>query len=223
MNYGSKDLMRIQDIIKKADGDIIEEFKLAIRMANEIEIPGKAIARGYAAIEAYNTQYSPIAAIFFDRACQLSGMKNINDIQAMASANTVGGSDEEIETAYESVPTDLQPASRRPNLPKVPVIKRKGPSELISLAKINVVKGEGPNFNAFEQKTGTIEVWLNDDKKIRIVYTGNPDPTSNIGDEREFKYDGKRGVWTMVDYTEIYNMVHLQPLYGPSSYAYMYS
>ena len=53
--YGTKDLMRIQDIQKKANGDFIEEVKLAVRMANEIEDPGKAVARGHAST---NTQKS---------------------------------------------------------------------------------------------------------------------------------------------------------------------
>lgn len=225
MKYGSKDLMRILDIRKKADGDFIEEVKLAWHMANEIEVPGKAMARGYASLEVYRNKYSPIAAIFFSRACELANEEDIDDIQAMASMNSVGDrSEDEIETAYERVPTEQQPASRRPKewLPKI-VNRKKGASDLLSLAKINVVKGEGPNFNAHELRGGTIEVWKTLDDKIRIIYTSNPEPTANFNDKREFKLDDKRETWTMIDFTEVYNMVHLMPLYGTSITGYIYN
>ena len=115
MKYGSKDLMRIQDIRRRSGGDLFEEIEMAYRMAQEIEIPGKAIARGYASLESYGTQYSPVAAIFFDRACKLTGRDDIDDIQAMASMNSVKGGDSEIEAAYDHVPTEKQPASRWPD------------------------------------------------------------------------------------------------------------
>jgi hypothetical protein len=232
MKYGSKDLMRITDIRKKSGGDIVEEFKLALRMANEIELPGKAIARGWAAVEVYRNgkgnpdQYSPIAAIFFQRACELAGEDDINDIKAMASANTVGDSDEDIEAAFENVPTEKQPASRRElqgiNM-KIDSRVSKRISDLIPLEKINVVKGEGPNFNVFYTKTGTVEIWMTDENKFRMIYTGSPEPTSNMGDKKEFRFEDRRETWTMVDYTEVYNMQHLMPLYGPSLTSYMYN
>ena len=228
MKYGTKDLMRINDIRKKSDGDIVKEFKLAVAMANSIELPGKAIARGWAAVEVYKNQdgnpdqYSPIAALFFQRACFLAGEDDINDIQAMASSNTVGDSEEEIEAAYINVPIEKQPASRRSNNFVSETSKNKI-SNLLPLAKINVVKGEGPNFNIFYTKTGTMEIWKNEDDKIRMIYTGSPEPTGNLGDVRDFKYDDKRETWTMVDYTEVYNMLHLMPLYGASLTSFMYN
>ena len=227
--YGTKDLMRISDIRKKSGGDIIEEFKLAVRMANEIELPGKAIARGWAAVDVYRNsngnpdQYSPIAAVFFQRACELAGEDDINDIKAMASMNSVGDGDEDVEAAYDSVPTEKQPASRRPPEMLSKIISKKRVSDLLPLAKINIVKGEGPNFDILVTKTGTVEIWKTNEDKIRMVYTGSPEPTANIGDEREFKINEDREMWTMVDYTEVYNMMHLMPLYGSSLSSYMYN
>jgi hypothetical protein len=225
MKYGSKDLMRILDIQKRSDGDIIEAFKLAVRMANEIEIAGKAMSRGYAAIEVYRSKYNPIAALFFDRACQLSGENDIEDIHYMASMNSVGEDESDIESAYASIPIAKQPASRRPAEPKISNI-RKGISNLLSLAKINVVKGEGPNFKSQNLKSGTIEVWKKEADRFRIIYTSSPEPTANIGDQREFKIDNDNTIrekWVMVDYIEVYNMMHLMPLYGSSLSGYMYN
>jgi hypothetical protein len=223
--YGTKDLMRIQDIRYKSNGDLIEELKLAIRMANEIEEPGKAMARGYASIAVYNSLYSPVAGVFFTRACELSGETDIRNIRTMASMNSVGDDEEAIEAAYSQIPIEKQPASRRPpeSWEKANVSNRRGFSDIDSLAKINVVKGTGPGFDMKYMKNGTIEVWKTPDEKIRIVYTGNSLPTSLIGDQKDFKFDGKRETWTMVDYIEIYNMMNLQPLYGASITGFMYN
>ena len=221
--FGTKDLMRIEDIRKRGNNDFIEEVKLAIRMAEEIELAGKALARGYAAVVVYQSYYSPIASIFFERACKLSGKTNIEDIQSMASMNSVND-DEAIEKAYSQIPEDKQPASRRNERQEIAVISNKTAFfDLISLAKINVVKGKGPNFDAHYNKTGTIEVWKTSNEKIRIIYTGSSLPTAYIGDERDFKFDGKREKWEMVDYIEVGNMTNLMPLYGTSITGFMYN
>jgi len=223
--YGTKDLMRIQDIFKKSDGDLYEAFKLAVRMAGEIEDPGKAMARGYAAIDVYKSPYSPIAGVFFTRACDLSGESDIRDIRTMASMNSVGDDEEAIEMAYRSIPIEKQPASRRSDSPQKHFFNSNkiGYSTITSLAKINVVKGTGPHFDMKFMKNGTMEIWKNPDQKIRLVYTGSANPLSNINDQKDFKFEGKRETWTMIDYIEVINMMNLQPLYGASLTSFMYS
>lgn len=224
--FGTKDLMRILDIQKKSDGDLYEAFKLAVRMAGEIEDPGKAMARGYASIEAYKSLYSPIAGVFFTRACDLSGENDIRNIRIMASMNSVGDDEEAIEAAFSRIPIEKQPGSRRePNITKNKSYNSNkiGYSSITSLAKINVVKGTGPDFDVKIMKNGTIEVWKNPEQKIRLVYTGSSLPLSGINDQKDFKFDGKRETWTMVDYIEVYNMMNLQPLYGTSITGFMYN
>lgn len=223
--YGTKDLMRIQDIMKKSDGDLFEAFKLAVRMAGEIEDPGKAMARGYAAIEVYKSLYSPIAGVFFTRACDLSGENDIRNIRVMASMNSVKGDEDAIEEAYARIPAEKQPASRRPQetWEKIKTSNKRGFSDLLPLAKINVVKATGPGFDIKYMKNGTMEVWKTPDDKIRLVYTGSCIPTSLIGEQKDFKFDGERETWTMVDYIEVANMMNLQPIYGSSLTAFMYS
>jgi len=223
--YGTKDLMRIQDIMKKSNGDLFEAFKLAVRMAGEIEDPGKAMARGYASIEVYKSLYSPIAGVFFTRACDLSGENDIRDIRVMASMNSVGDNEEAIEEAFSRIPIEKQPASRRPEemWERIQTSNKRGFSDILPLAKINVVKSTGPGFEIKYMKNGTMEVWKNTEDKVRLVYTGSCLPTSGIGDQKDFKFEGKRETWTMVDYIEVVNMMNLQPLYGTSLTAYMYN
>ena len=222
--YGTKDIMRIQDIRMRANGDFIEEVKLAYKMANEIELPEKALARGYASIQVYGSNYSPIAGIFFERACALSGESDIRNIDVAASMLSVEDNEEAIEQAYSRIPIDKQPASRKFDYPHEKAqIKKRPFYDLLSLAKINIVKGTGPNFDAKYMKTGTIEVWKTEADKVRIVYTSSPIPTALFGETREFRFEGKREKWTMADYIEVYNMVNLQPLYGTTITAYMYN
>jgi hypothetical protein len=220
--YGTKDLMRILDIRKKGQGNFLEEVKLAVLMANEIELPGKAMARGYASIEAYRNNYSPIAGIFFSRACELAEETDIRNIKTEASMNSVKD-EEAVELAYSRIPLEKQPASRRnePEL-KASISNKRGFFELLPLAKINVVKGTGPNFDVQFMSTGTIEVWRTSAGKFRIIYTGSPLPTASIEDKREFRFEDKRESWTMVDYIEVYHMMNLMPLYGTSITGYMY-
>ena len=221
--YGTKDIMRIQDLRMRANGDFIEEAKLAYKMACEIELSGKALARGYAAIQVYQSNYSPIAGIFFERACELAGKKDIRDIDAAASMLAVEDNEEAIEKAYSRIPIEKQPASRKFDYPHEKAqIKKRPFYDLLSLAKINVVKGTGPNFDSTYMKTGTIEVWKTESQKIRIIYTSSPIPTALFQETREFRFEGKREKWTIVDYIEVYNMVNLQPLYGTTITAFMY-
>jgi len=217
-------MMRILDIRKKANGDMLEELKLALLMANEIELSGKAMARGYASIEVYKNNYSPIAGIFFSRACELSGETDIRNIKAEASMTSVGDN-EAVELAYSRIPTEKQPATRRLDAKhvKAQISNKRGFFELMPLARINVVKGTGPNFDVHDaNQFGVIEVWKNDEEKFRIIYTGSPIPTALMDDKREFRFDNKRESWTMVDYIEVYNMMNLMPLYGTSITGYMY-
>jgi hypothetical protein len=183
------------------------------------------MARGYASIEVYKSLYSPIAGIFFTRACDLSGENDIRNIQTMASMNSVGDDEEAIEAAFSRIPIEKQPASRREitHKNKLYNTNKIGYSTITSLAKINVVKGTGPYFDMKIMKNGTMEVWETQDHKIRLIYTGGANPLSGINDKKDFKFDGKRETWTMIDYIEIINMMNLQPLYGTSLTAYMYN
>lgn len=218
-NYGSKDLMRMESIRDKAPNDFMTQMMYAYNMSCAITEPGKALSRGYAAQEVFG-EYSPICAVFFERAYKLGGPS----VVPSASENPWDESEDGIEELYLEIPEKEQPATRRPN-PLVlsgEVNRRTSWSALVYLGKLNLIKGSGPNFDLRNYPLGTIEVWKTEDQKYRIVYTGNLEPNYLIGEERAFKYDGKEVVWKMVDYIESEFVANLAPLYGKSLPIYNY-
>jgi hypothetical protein len=70
--YGQKDIVRMEDIQTKSDGDHEKEIKLATTQAKIIKNPAKAKARGEAADVVFGAG-SDISAIFHDRAMELGG------------------------------------------------------------------------------------------------------------------------------------------------------
>lgn len=218
-NYGSKDIMRMESIRDKGPNDFMTQMMYAYNMSCAITEPGKALARGYAAQEVFG-EYSPICAVFFERAYKLGG----SSVVPTASENPWDESEEGIEELYLEIPEKEQPASRRPN-PLVlagEVNRRTSWSALVYLGKLNLIKGSGPNFDLRNYPLGTIEIWETDDQKYRIIYTGNLEPNYLIGEERAFKYDGKEVVWKMADYIESEFVANLAPLYGKSLPIYNY-
>jgi hypothetical protein len=218
-NYGSKDLMRLESIRDKAPNDFMTQMMYAYNMSCAITEPGKALARGYAAQEVFG-EYSPICAVFFERAYKLGG----SSVVPSASENPWDDSDEGLEELYYEIPEKEQPASRKPN-PMVltgEVSRRTSWSALAYLGKLNLIKGSGPNFDLRRYPLGTIEVWETEDEKYRIIYTGNLEPNYLIGEERTFKYEGKEVVWKMIDYIESEFVSNLAPLYGKSLPIYSY-
>lgn len=79
-DFGQKDLVRMQDIKTKADGDHNKEILLATTQANIIQDAHKAKARAEAAEQVFGSG-SDIAYIFNSRAVQLGG----KDIRSIAS------------------------------------------------------------------------------------------------------------------------------------------
>lgn len=218
-NYGSKDIMRMESIRDKALNDFMTQMMYAYNMSQAITEPGKALARGYAAREVFG-EYSPISAVFFEKAYQLGGDKVIPTV----SENPWDTTDEGIEELYAEIPEGEQPASRRANkkLLKGEINRRNSSSNLVSLGKLNLIKGTGPQFNLHYYPLGTIEMWKTSDEKYRIIYTGNIEPNYLIGEKRRFKYDKKTYEWEMIDYIESEFVSNLAPLYGKSIMVFNY-
>lgn len=210
LNYGNKDLMRMEDIRYKSQGDWIKAMSLAKQMAELISLPGKAQARGYAA-QALFGPYSPLAYIFFERAYLLGG----EGVLAEASVNTV----ENIDEAYEGILEENLPGSRREN--KISYNRKNiKPSYIESMGKVSLVKGTGPEFN---MHIGVLEVWNAGTKLPRLIWTANIEPNFNIGSEHDFILDGKRSNWTMIDYIDTKDIGNLIPLYGKNLIIYNYA
>jgi len=217
--YGSKDIMRIESIRKKSQGDYLNQIMYAYNMSCAITEPGKAMARGYAAQEVFG-EYSALAYVFFERAYDLGGV----DVKPVASVNTWENTEEGIEAEYEGIPKNELPASRRNKKLFFTQSKFKTPfSRLINLGKINVIKGSGPKFNLYDHSTGTLEIWKAENGTYKIVYTFHYEPIYRIGDKRTFKYDNKTVIWEMIDYIEVENVSNLAPLYGKSIAVFNYN
>jgi len=218
-NFGTKDIMRMESIRDKAPNDFMTQMMYAYNMSCAITEPGKALARGYASREVFG-DYSPISAVFFERAYNLGG----DQVVPTASENQWDTSDEGIEELYLEIPKNEQPASRTENAKVLTgeVIRKTSFSQIIALGKINLIKGSGPNFDLHEYPVGTIEMWKTEDGKYRIIYTGNWEPNYLIGEERTFKFDDKVVRWIMVDYIDTELIANLAPLYGKSLPVYNY-
>ncbi len=218
-NFGTKDIMRMESLRDKAPNDFMTQIMYAYNMSCAITEPGKALARGYAAREVFG-EYSPISAVFFERAYKLGG----DNVVATASENQWDTSDEGIEELYADIPKEEQPASRTENSKRLigEIIRKTSWSRLVALGKINLIKGSGPKFDLHDYPVGTIEMWRTEEGKYRIIYTGNWEPNYFIGEERTFKFDDREERWTMVDYIDTELVANLAPLYGKSILVYNY-
>jgi len=220
-NFGSKDVMRMESIREKARGDYMQQIMYGYNMACAITEAGKAMARGYAAQEVFGEQ-SAMGQVFFERAYDLSGGK---DVRPVASVNTLDTSEEGIEAEYDNIPIDEQPASRRPDPIRsnvMPAFNKSTMTVITAAGKINTIKGAGPQFDLYSNPIGTMEVWQTDAGRYRLIYTSHYDPIYGINTERKFQFDNKTEEWKMIDYIEAKYVSNLAPLYGKSINIYTY-
>ena len=215
--YGSKDLERMESLRDKSKEDKETEFMHALNMAIAIDLPGKAMARGYAAQEVFG-ELSPLAYVFFERAYELGG----DNVKPEASVNPLDTSEEGVESFYETIPLEQQPYSRR-EYKKLYNGRKTLVSSILPRGKVNLIKGTGPDFSIYDNPYGTIEVWQNEEYRFRLIYTINNEPNSGIGEKREFKYDNRWLKWVLVDYIEAEYIANLVPLYGKSIPIYNYN
>lgn len=222
--FGSKDLMRMKSIEDKAHGDYMKQLVHAWNMACAITDPGKSMARGFAAQERFG-QHSAVAAVFFERAHDIGG----TDIRPTVSANPWDTSAEGIEAEFDNIPENEQPGSRRKvrkemSKEQSAKIKRSTISTLAALGKLSLTKGTGVQFNLYDYPTGTIEVWITEDEKYRLVYTSHYESVFYINEDRNFVYEStvagnkstKNVKWELIDYIESKHALNLAPLYGKS-------
>lgn len=206
----------MESIWKKSEGDWFKQIELAKRMADLIELPGKAQARGNAAQVLFG-QHSPVAAVFYERAFDLGG----DNVEAEASVNPI----DDVESAYEGIPEDELPGSRRENPNDYPVhAKTIKWFPLESLGRINLVRGSGPEFDPKIYQGGTLEVWKKDGtKQPKLIWTVFNYANNYIDAKQPFKIEDKKEVWTMIDYIDLKDCANLIPLYGKNLPIYSYS
>ena len=208
--------MRMESLRDKSYGDKLKKLQYALTMAEEIELPGKALSRAYAAQEVFG-ELSPVAYVFFERAFELGG----EDVKPEASVIISDDDEASIEEAYSNIDKDKLPASRRSSINTIQKIKRNRVSNLYPLGRINVIKGSGPNYSIYSFPGGITEVWATEGNP-RLIITANNEPNFNIGDSHNFCYNDKTYTWEMIDYIESEYMGNLAPLYGKSLTSYNY-
>lgn len=228
--FGSKDVMRMESIRSKANGDYLTQVTYAYNMACAITDPGKAMARGFAALFVYG-EHSVMGSVFFERAHDLGG----EDVRPTVSVNPWDPSEEGIEAEFIDIPKDEQPASRRDVRKEIAReqlvnVKRSSFSNLAALGRLSLTKGTGTQFSLYDYPSGTIEVWQSEDKKYKLVYTGHYESSFYINEKRDFSYtsivagnkSNKRVNWTLIDYIESRYATNLAPLYGKSLSIFCY-
>ena len=203
------------EIHRRSGGDFMTAVGLVKRMAEAIEQPGKAQARGYAA-QNYFGQLSPLAYIFFERAQELGG----DNVKPEASVDPI----KDVESAYEGIPEDQLPASRKIVDERKPNPTGRKSLPIDPMGNVSLVNGTGKQFSTKIYSHGTIEVWSDPNyKKPKLLWTSSPDPLFEIGDVQDFHYEDKRGEWTMLDHIDLVHMGNLIPLYGKNLQIFSYS
>lgn len=210
LEFAQKDLTRIQDIVKKANGDQNKMISLASTMAKSITDKVKAADRGHAAEEVLGKD-NPLSKIFYDRATELGA-----DVKS------------------EKEKASGIPGSKRPDAKRAsgsgPGWSR--PSPILPCGSLNLQTGENKYFNINDkyQINSTLEVWKDlghggSKEKYRIVITSGSSPIEGIGSKRAFVHDQSgRDIFggVMVDYIEAAHAKSLIPLYGKSLLCYVY-
>lgn len=196
-----KDVQRIDDIVKKSNGDESKMLLLANTMCKLITDKNKAFDRGVAADQILGSDH-PVTKAFFDRAAGL-GMdidKSMNSVQVL-------------------------PGSKRPSSEQFKTTRqftggfRGGGCAILPCGSLNLTSGKNQYFNVRTNGSMTIEVWKTSDDKFRAVITSGSTPLWQIGTQGHFSHDQTgRPLFSgiMVDYIESAHMEQLIPLYGKS-------
>lgn len=220
--YSSKDKMRINDIIRKSNGNTGRAKLYAKTMCKLIRNPDKARDRYDAAKEILGNDH-PVTIIFRKRVVDLSGEDSLKTPVASQ------GKDEALNP----------PASQRKKGVKYfkgkhvfKMSDRDNASPILPVGAVNLKTGKCKYFNIFDTWDGTVEVWLtnpeswsNKKESYKLVFTAGDTPYGGIGAHNGFQHDQTRRFLfnaTMVDYTRVKDMAALIPLYGKTIGGYTY-
>lgn len=205
-----KDIMRVNDIVKKSVGSELKMVQLATTMCKLITDKNKAYDRGVAAEQILGKDH-PVTKTFFDRALAL-GM----DVAKTATVEKV-------------LPGSKRPSSEQYKTTREP---RSGGCPILPCGKLNLKTGKNKYFNIKDsyQINSTLEVYkvidfrISEDK-YKIVMTSGSTPIYQIGTKVRFIHDqNHRDLFygEMVDYIESAHSEELIPLYGGSISMYVY-
>ena len=256
---GQKDIVRMQDIKTKANGDHAKELSLATTQAKIIQDAGKAQARAEAAEQVFGPG-NDITPIFHARAVELggSGVRSKASTEVLAPVTGPVGKGEKIQRKFKTqalLPSERVAGANAEKTAGKPSSsggfsrgnseifkslgigrfaaetatevggKRLSSASILPIGRVNLGTGECQYFNVYETYDGTAEVWENENKNPRLVFTASKQPMGKLQDYREFRHDQtfqRMGQWTLVDWIPVSDMKELIRVYGGSMPGYTY-
>ena len=214
--YGQKDLVRMEDIRTKADGDSEKEIQLASTQARLIGKAPKAAARAEAAEAVFGAGH-PVTVIFADRATELAG----GSVSGQASkgvlapvkgpvgkgeklerefkkkkilpSERVGGEDAESGGSFGRGGDAFQKLGigRFAKPPETSSDHEWSDASILPIGWVDIGSGEAPTvgFNIYETWPNSIaELWETPEGRYRLIFTSGT-PNLKIGQTRDFRHD----------------------------------
>ena len=240
--YGQKDIVRMESLRDKSNGDPDKEMQYALNMAKSIKNAGKAQARGEGAEEVFGD--TRIADVFYARSLELAG----HSVEAEPSQ--MPGTKRQTDYSQYKKPysklgfeEDMNPyaalgigsfSAGAQNAPTPQREKKhhgggrwgRGVS-ILTMATVNLQNGNSKYFNVMSEWKGdsVAEIWQTDAGKYKVMFTSGKKPLHQIGDTASFMAD-QSGRYlfegTMIDWTHIDDLPGLVPYYGKSIGGYVY-
>jgi hypothetical protein len=212
-----KDLQRIEDIIKKANGNAAKEVALAQQMVNSITDKQKSLQRFEAAMDLLGKDHD-VTKIFAEKAKSLGNSVDLNtEVKKEKTLGKLGSEDSDTKSSGR----DAQSGR---------------PSPILPIGSVNLASGSCKYFDIYSEwgksnKT-TMEVWkimgtvpLEKNAKYKLIFTSGSKPSYKIGSEHQFIHDQTHSnlFWAeMVDWANIGDADLVMKKYGKSISGYVY-
>lgn len=215
-----KDIARINDIIKKANGNEAKETALAQQMANSITDKQKSLQRFEAALEILGKDHA-VTIIFADRAKALGNRVDLDATPVKEKTHGKLGSEDTTLKAMGRERTSRSLGWRG--------------APILPIGSVNLASGNCKYFDIYDTwgkgNDMTIEVWNvgmlggEENAKYRFIFTSGDGPIYKIGTKQGFVHDQTgRDMFggELVDWANIGDASLIMKKYGKSAPGYVY-
>ena len=240
--YGQKDLVRMEDIKVKADGDPEAEIKLASTQAKLINKGPKAAARAEAAEAVFGPDHA-VTQIFRDKAAELGASTGQASKGVLAPVKGPVGKGEKLEREFKK--KKILPSERVGGedvesggsfgrgggdvFQKMGIGRFAKPPEtsnehewrdawILPIGWVDVGSGESRDLNVYKTwPDSTAELWETPEGKYRLIFTAGA-PSLKIGQTRDFThYWDQKNIgrnWRFIDYLPVKDLMELVRVYN---------
>lgn len=175
----SKDIMRINDIVKKSDGNESKAVQLATTMATLIKNKQKAIQRYEAALEILGEDH-PVTEVFANKAISLG--HNIEKVKKEEKEKK-----DKTRGKLGSEDSSFKKEGRTPYM-------YRGGAPILPIGSTNLATGKCKYFNIYDTwgkaNETTIELYQDmDSGSYKMVFTSGDGPITRIGEKVPFVHD----------------------------------